>query len=82
MTIANMMQHRAALDATLDAIPGDLSREQEFKDIFDREWQIKQTILGCRATTLDAIKQQIRILAQRAHDVGDTVAEELERLAR
>ena len=80
MTITNMMQQRAALDATLDAIPP--ASAQAFEEIFDRKWQIEQTILESKAITLDELKRQIAILAERACDVGDAVADDLARLAK
>jgi hypothetical protein len=66
----------------LDAVPEDLAHEAEFNETFDKRWALEETILSCKATTLDAIKEQIRILAARAHDLDDGVAEDLERLAR
>jgi hypothetical protein len=80
--ITAMMERRAEIAAELDAIPEDLAHEQEFKDAFDRKWAVEETVLSCKATTLDAIKDQIRILAARAHDLDDGVAEDLDRLAR
>lgn len=48
MTIANMMQDRAALTAQLDATPTDLSSEAEFKEIFERRWS-PRGLRSCRA---------------------------------
>jgi hypothetical protein len=80
-SISTMMEDRAAIDAQIEAIPLDLSSEQEFKDAFDRKRAVERAVLECQALTLTELKQQIKILAQRARDVGDAVAEELERLA-
>jgi hypothetical protein len=82
MNIDNLMKDRAALTAQLDAVPEDLAHEQEFKDAFDRKWTVEQAVLECQALTLSELKQQIKILAQRAYDVGDSVADNLARLAR
>jgi hypothetical protein len=74
-----MMERRAALTAEIDAIPTDLTNEQEFKDAFDRKWAVEQTILSCKALTLADRNAQIKILAARAGD-GAEVADDLARL--
>jgi hypothetical protein len=77
--ISTMMERRAALTAEIDAIPTDLTNEQEFKDAFDRKWAVEQTILSCKALTLADRNAQIKILAARAGDGAD-VADDLARL--
>jgi hypothetical protein len=77
MTIDNLMQDRAALTAQIEAIQPDQSIDETFR----RRWQLEEVILGCHAMTIDEIKVQLRILADRARDGAD-VALDLERLAR
>jgi hypothetical protein len=60
--VDNLMQSRSAFTAQIEAIP----LGQSIDEVFGARWAIEQTILSCKATTLDAIKQQIRILAGRA----------------
>jgi hypothetical protein len=80
--ITAMMERRAEITAELDVIPEDIAHEAEFNETFAKRWAVEETILSCKATTIDAIKEQIRVLAARARDVDDAVAEDLERLAR
>jgi hypothetical protein len=81
MTIANMMQDRAALTAQLDAIPDDLASEPAFKETFARRWAVEESILAHQAVTVAELRAQHATLAARARDGGD-VARDLERLAR
>jgi hypothetical protein len=76
MTITDLMQTRAAIDATIAETPIDVSIE----DSFGRKWVVEQAILSCTALTVDDLKAQIKILAGRARD-GLDVADELARLA-
>ena len=76
MTIAKLMQFRAALTEQIEAIP----LGQPIDEVFQRRWAIEETILSCRAVRLGDLKRQLAVLAQRAADGGD-VAEDLARLA-
>jgi hypothetical protein len=80
--ITAMMERRAEITAELDAVPEDLAHEAEFQATFDRKWAVEETILSCKATTLAERDSQLLVLAARAHDLGDGVAEDLARLAR
>lgn len=80
MTIDSLMKDRAALTAEIDAIPTDLASEPAFKRAFDRKWKVERSILAQKPTTLDELKYQLRILADRYRDLGDPQPE-LERLA-
>jgi hypothetical protein len=80
-SISTMMEARAEITRQLDAVPGDLASEEAFKEVFERKWAVEQTILSFKAATLAERDMQVLVLAQRAADLGDGVADDLARLA-
>jgi hypothetical protein len=72
MTVAKLMQTRAAISAEIDAIPFDVSIDE----VFQRKWTIEQEILKRKAVTLDDRDAQLEILAERGKilDVSDELA--------
>ncbi len=69
------MEGRAALTAEIDAIP----LGQSIDEVFQRRWAVEESVLSCKATTIDELKAQLKILAARAADGAD-VADDLARL--
>jgi hypothetical protein len=72
MTVAKLMQTRAAISAEIDAIPFD----ESIDEVFQRKWTIEQEILKRKAVTLDDRDAQLEILAERGKilDVSDELA--------
>jgi hypothetical protein len=75
MTISSLMRSRAVLDAQISETPISIEKPNAAK------WAVEERILSYRATTLGALRKQLRVLADRARD-GIDVARDLERLVR
>jgi hypothetical protein len=75
MTISSLMRSRAVLDAQISETPISIEKPHAAK------WAVEERILSYRATTLGALRKQLRVLADRARD-GIDVARDLERLVR
>jgi L-aminopeptidase/D-esterase-like protein len=79
-TITKLMTERSRLDAELLAMPLPVgSTDDEWEHVFDRKCDVEDAILAAVATTIDGLRHQVAILAQRAVN-GFDVGAELARL--